>query len=39
MKPLYSVTARILAPGEYIAESVMYLSLSLLEDYVEENDQ
>lgn len=34
MKPLYSVTARILVPGEYIAESVMYLSLSLSEDYV-----
>jgi len=37
MKPLYSVTAKILVPGEYIAESVMYFYLCLSEDFVKEN--
>lgn len=39
MKPLYSVTAKILVLGEYIAESVRYLSLRLPEDCVKENDK
>lgn len=39
MKSFCAVAAKILLPEERIAEPVLYLSLSLSEDCVKENDE